>query len=566
MNLWVDGLLARISTRTALRIAASPGANPIHEYSGEGLRAAASTLVEQQQLTGKRRIVLILMPHCPELFLLHFGLVLAGHVPAILAWPTTRVDPEKYQRNLVHQLQRIPADMLITLPRLAENLRGCLPYQVSGCDTQGSATFEAVFRQRFVGSEAPAPAKSSVELPDNVLFLQFSGGTTGAQKCVPVTQRMLESQLERLRTRLQFSSEDGVVSWLPMYHDMGLIACLWFPLYCAAPSMHFAATDWLLRPELLLKFLSLYKCTFSWLPNFAFAYLAQRVPANAEGLNLSHVRGWINCSEPVRRASMHAFAEAYRALGVSTDQVLASYAMAENVFAVTQTEPGHPTRTLHRSEVNHAAVRPSEQGFELLDDVYSSSGRCLPDTRIRIVDSSGAARGDREAGEVHISSPSLFTGYWSADGIDPRALSDGWYKTGDYGFRDNDELFVIGRLKDMIIVGGQNVFPEDLECLAAGVAGVRSGRVVAFGLDDPELGTQSLAVIAEMAEPFDPEIASRIEQAIRATISACLGLAARYVRVMPAPWIVKSTAGKISRNDTRARFLAELAEAAEVTT
>jgi acyl-CoA synthetase (AMP-forming)/AMP-acid ligase II len=561
MNLWVEDLLARISARTALRIAASPGANPVHEYSGEGLRAAATALVEAQLPLGRRSVVLLLMPHCPELFLLHFGLVLTGHIPAILAWPTTRVDPEKYQRNLVHQLQRIPADRLITLPRLAENIRGSLPYEVSSCDTQGAASFEAVFRERFVAAAPPSSAPNTAPLPDDVLFLQFSGGTTGAQKCVPVTQEMLKAQLERLRLRLGFSPEDGVVSWLPMYHDMGLIACLWFPLYCGAPSLHFAASDWLLHPELLLKFLNLHKGTFTWLPNFAFAYLAQRRAAISSALNVSHVRGWINCSEPVRRSSINTFADAFAELGVSPEQLQSSYAMAENVFAVTQTDLGNAIRTVHRSRVTHSAVSPSEQAFELLDDVYNSSGRCLPDTRVRIVGGNGTMCADREAGEIQISSPSLFAGYWSADGIDSRSLSDGWYKTGDYGFCDAEELFVIGRLKDMIIVGGQNVFPEDLESIAAGVAGVRPGRVVAFGLDDPELGTQSLVVIAEMADGFDAEKASRMEQAIRGMISACLGLAARYVRVVPAPWIVKSTAGKISRNDTRARFLAELAEA-----
>src|SRR5262249_27209989 len=143
----------------------------------------------------------------------------------------------------------------------------------------------------------PAPAVD-VTLPDGVMFLQFSGGTTGAQKCVPVTQSMLEAQLERLRSRLDFSVQDGVVSWLPMYHDMGLIACLWFPLYCGGQSLHFAASDWLLRPELLLKFLTTYRGTFTWLPNFAFAYLAQRRDEVTSDLDVSHVKAWINCSEP----------------------------------------------------------------------------------------------------------------------------------------------------------------------------------------------------------------------------------------------------------------------------
>src|SRR5262249_42940211 len=150
---------------------------------------------------------------------------------------TTRVDPEKYQRNLIHQLRRIPADRLITLPRLAENLRESLPYEVTACSTANSGAFEATFSARAVADVWNPDPVARVKLPDGTLFLQFSGGTTGSQKCVPVTQPMLEAQLERLRKQLSFSEQDGVVSWLPLYHDMGLIACLWLPLYCGGHSL-----------------------------------------------------------------------------------------------------------------------------------------------------------------------------------------------------------------------------------------------------------------------------------------------------------------------------------------
>jgi fatty-acyl-CoA synthase len=398
------------------------------------------------------------------------------------------------------------------------------------------------------------------------LFLQFSGGTTGSQKCVPVTRRMLEAQLDRLRDRLGFSEADSVVSWLPMYHDMGLIACLWLPLYCGAPSLQFAAGDWLLRPELLLQFLERYHGTFTWLPNFAFAYLAQRRAAITQACDLKQVRAWINCSEPVRRSSMTAFAQAFSDLGVSPAALQASYAMAENVFAVTQTDVAAPLRHVPRALVHHGALGPSARTHEVLDELYVSSGRCLADTSVRVVGGDGSGCAECEAGEIHIRSPSLFGGYWSEDGLDQGTLqNDGWHATGDYGFCDQGELFVIGRLKDVIIIGGQNIFPEDPETLAARVPGVRPGRVVAFGFDDRALGTQSLGVVAEMADTFNRQSADRIEAEIRSLIFACLGVAPRHVLVVPARWIVKSTAGKISRKDTRARFLQQLAAASTAT-
>ena len=135
--------------------------------------------------------------------------------------------------------------------------------------------------------------------------------------------------------------------------------------------------------------------------------------------------------------------------------------------------------------------------------------------------------------------------------------SDGWYATGDFGFLDAGELFVVGRLKDLIIVGGQNVFPEDVESLAAGAPGVRPGRVVAFAIDDARLGTQSIAIVAELSGDFDADAAATAEAEIRALVTAGIGIAPRHVTAVPRPWIVKSTAGKISRGDTRRRFIEE---------
>ena len=139
------------------------------------------------------------------------------------------------------------------------------------------------------------------EAPDDAVFLQFSGGTTGAQKCVVVTGAMLETQLGKLAATLAFGTSDSVASWLPMYHDMGLIACLWLPLWSGAPSLQFSAQDWLMDPGLLFRLMERFRGTFSWLPNFAFSYLAAQ-RARMQPASLAHVRAWINCSEPVRQS------------------------------------------------------------------------------------------------------------------------------------------------------------------------------------------------------------------------------------------------------------------------
>jgi acyl-CoA synthetase (AMP-forming)/AMP-acid ligase II len=176
--------------------------------------------------------------------------------------------------------------------------------------------------------------------------------------------------------------------------------------------------------------------------------------------------------------------------------------------------------------------------------------------RLRIVGKDGSLCADFVAGEIQLQTSCLFEGYWSREGFRRDAFTDDeWYRTGDFGFVSDGELFVIGRVKDIIIVAGQNIFPEDVEVVASQVAGVYPGRVVAFGIDNDELGTQSVGVVAEMKDEFEPVKAEEMEREIRSLIVASLGVAPRYVSVVPKRWIVKSTAGKISRHDTRDRLL-----------
>jgi acyl-CoA synthetase (AMP-forming)/AMP-acid ligase II len=550
--------LQRSADRVCLRIVESPGARVVREFTGERI-LEAQEFARRQEVAEDARVVLLLLPHSPELFLLQIGLTLCGKTPAVLPWPTTRVDGVKYQRNLLQQLNQLPADRLITLPQLAKNLAPSVSFSVSGCGLAAGGQFESMFLERFsVTAQGTARAAKKHALPDDALFLQFSGGTTGTQKCVVVTKAMLSAQVRALSRALQENDSDGLVSWLPLYHDMGLIACLYFPLLTGIPSLHFSASDWLLRPEQLFQYIDDYRATFCWLPNFAFSYLAQRRDMMENSYSLGHMRAWINCSEPVRQRSVQDFTERFRDWGVVAGSVQTSYAMAENVFAVTQSTIGQPLAMVNRSHVKGGALIDRSDGFELSDANYVSSGRCLDGMNVRIAGIDGSPCPDWVAGEIQLQTSCLFDGYWGRDGFRRDLFTaDGWYMTGDFGFVANEEVFVIGRMKDIIIVAGQNVFPEDLESLTSQIAGIYPGRVVAFGVDDEELGTQTIGVVAEMAGEFDSASADRLEKEIRRQIIAALSVAPRYVSVVPQRWIVKSTAGKLSRGDTRDRFLKE---------
>jgi acyl-CoA synthetase (AMP-forming)/AMP-acid ligase II len=487
-------------------------------------------------------------------------LVLEGYCPAVLPWPTTRIDAEKYQRNLLHQLKVLAASCLITIPRLAENLGPDLPYPAMPCQIDNMERYDRIFSSPLSLSERSAPQVSPLSgLPAEAVFVQFSGGTTGMQKAVVVTASMLTRQLELLRQALDLSNSDSMVSWLPLYHDMGLIACFWFPLWFGRPSLQFANHDWLLNPELLFYYLERYRGTFCWLPNFAFSYLAQRHEYMTGQYSLESVRGFINCSEPVRHKSMRAFLEKFAGWGVRPTALHSSYAMAENVFAVTQSPLDREPATAPRSSIRNGHGRSPDLAFSVLDDVFVSSGKALPGNEVRIVNASAGVARDGVAGEIQIRTPSLFSGYWSGGGLDASSIcADGFYRSGDYGFLLHGELYVIGRTKDIMIIGGQNVFPEDVEAVVNTVPGIYPGRVVSFGIVDSEYGTEVIAIVAEMKGDHDSDGALKLEKEIRSLVLATVGIAPRHVAVVPERWIVKSTAGKISRNETRARFMREL--------
>ena len=211
-----------------------------------------------------------------------------------------------------------------------------------------------------------------------------------------------------------------------------------------------------------------------------------------------------------------------------------------------------------RSERNRAPL-----AFDLIDDVYVSSGAAVAGVRIRIVNSLGDVCAELEPGEIQISTESLFSGYWGSRGFTTSSFTgDGWYATGDYGFLAEGELHVIGRLKDIVIAGGQNIFPEDVEAVVNTVSGIYPGRVVAFGIENAH-DTESLIVVAEMKGGYERNRAAALEKEAAKLVVTAIGIGPGRVCVVPERWIVKSTAGKISRRETRERYLRELARPLE---
>ncbi len=353
-----------------------------------------------------------------------------------------------------------------------------------------------------------------------------------------------------------------VYSWLPLYHDMGLIACFMLPMVCHIPVVLQSPLDWVMHPETMLQIISEYRCTLAWLPNFAFQFVPRRTPRSRwTQYDLSSVRALINCSEPVRANSMLEFQNAFRAAGLKDAALQSSYAMAENVFAVTQSAIGEGDGPA-RLWADGPQFRGAHQIVPVAEGTpgavaFTSSGRLLPHHEVRIVSEAGAVLGDSQAGEILVKSDCLFEGYYNRPDLTAQAIVEGWYRTGDLGFRLRDELYVVGRKNDLLIIGGENIYPQDIEEIVAGHPAIHDGRAIAMGVYNPDLGTEDIVVVAEVEGEELLGNAGEIEGEIRSRVVAGMGVAVRTIFLKPPKWIVKSTAGKAARSATREKLLQE---------
>jgi fatty-acyl-CoA synthase len=300
----------------------------------------------------------------------------------------------------------------------------------------------------------------------------------------------------------------------------------------------------------------------AWLPNFAFQFVARRTPVALRAkYDLSSARALINCSEPVRANSMSEFQKAFSSAGLKSSALQSSYAMAENVFAVTQSaldRPDGPSRIW----ADGAQFRAAHQIVLVKEETpgavaFSSSGRALPSHKIRIISDAGAVLDDGFVGEILVKSDCLFDGYFNRPDLTAQALIDGWYHTGDLGFTSAGELFVVGRKKDLLIIGGENIYPQDIEEIVASHPAIHDGRVIAMGVYNPDLGTEDVVVIAEVEREELLTQAANIESEIRNLVVSGMGLAIRTILLKPPKWVVKSTAGKPARSATREKLLQE---------
>jgi acyl-CoA synthetase (AMP-forming)/AMP-acid ligase II len=505
---------------------------------------------------GRGDVVAIILQHGETLVAAFWGAILHGAVPSILPFLTEKLSPEKYRRDLAALFAITCPAAILTYAEFGEEARRAI------AEAPADAARPVVIDLTSVEPSPPDwHALGGVAAgADDIALLQHSSGSTGLQKGVALSHRAIFNQLESYSLAIRLApATDVIASWLPLYHDMGLIASFVMPVALGVPLVLLSPFDWVRAPARLLQAIAAYRATLCWLPNFAYNFTATRVrDRDLAGLDLSSMRAFVNCSEPMRAASHRMFADRFSSIGVRPEMLTTCYAMAENVFAVTQGGIEAPVlidcplaRDLRESR--HARLpEPGEDGdtVEML-----SAGRPIAGVEIRIVNSAGAPLAERHIGEICLRSNSMLTGYYHRDDATQSSIRDGWFFTGDYGYQAGEELFVTGRKKDLIIVGGKNVYPQDIELLVEEVEGTRPGRVVAFGLFDEAAGTEEIAVVAE-TDVIDEEALGQLREDIRRTIAQRSDVVARIIELVPPRWLLKTSSGKVARTANREKYLA----------
>lgn len=485
-------------------------------------------------------LVVLVGEHSEAVLYNFWGALLLGAVPSIFPFLSDKLDPARYFAGVRELVARSGVRAVLASDPLAAALDGLdvllLPLD---SNPDSSAAFGAF----------PSPDA------DSTAFLQHSSGSTGLQKGVMLSHRAVLNQIDSYSRAIALQPTDIIVSWLPLYHDMGLIAGFVLPLVAGVRLVLMSPFEWVRQPALLLHAIHRHRGTLCWLPNFAYNFLAQRVRENAlDDLDLSSLRAVINCSEPVYAESHRLFLERYRAYGLRETAMATCYAMAENTFAVTQSRIGTPPRI---DRVNRDALLV---GKHALPDqagtlTFVSCGAPIPGCEVRVVDERGAPLSERRVGEICVRSGSMLAGYYRQP--DANTLINGWYATGDLGYLADGELYITGRKKDLIIVGGKNIYPQDIENLLNDIDGLHPGRAVAFGVPNPQTGTEDIAVAAEV-ETDDPDARADIMRTVRGRVVQTLDVAVRYVHLVDSRWLIKTSSGKLARAANRDKFIQEV--------
>jgi fatty-acyl-CoA synthase len=530
-----------------------------HDMAAEAARRGAA--LSGMGLAKGDRLALV-VPAGDEFVLSFLGALFAGVVPVPIYPQLSFKNVEAYHETVAHIVRASGASLLLTTETAKPFVDPVAPM---------APGLRGVVSVDQLVADASDPRAAGVEVtPDDLALLQFTSGSTSRPKGVMVSHGNLAANAEAFMIHgLQRDpSVDKGVSWLPLFHDMGLIGFVVGPLFTNIPCVFLPAASFVRAPRLWLEKIHQHRGTITYAPNFAYALVAKRLKdKDVEGLDLSCLRIAGCGAEPIQAKALRDFAARLQPAGLDPGALLPSYGMAEATLAVTFVPLGGGVRT---DEVDLAeladgrATEASQAGAPVRSIV--DCGRPFPGHEVAIIDEAGRVLGERVVGQIVVSGPSVAVGYFEQPELSRetfKPLGGGgdarWLHTGDLGYLAGGRLFVCGRVKDVIIVRGRNYYPSDIEWAVGELSHGRRGTVVAFGVEadahgrlvEDGTGEEQLVVCCEGTAAD----ALSLRDGAAARIAEQFGLAVREVVVVPLASLPRTSSGKVQRRATRRMYV-----------
>ena len=523
----------------------------------DGARAVAAALVSRG--IRPQDTVALMLPTGQDFFFSFMGILFAGAVPVPIYPPAGAARLEEYAERQSRILRNADARALITF-RQAERLARLLKPRIP--------SLNFVVRTERLRKEGTRLAYTPARVtPESFGLIQYTSGSTGLPKGVVLSHANLLANVRAIGDGVAVQPDDVVVCWLPLYHDMGLIGCWLFSLCHKLPLVVMSPLSFLRRPERWLWALHAYRGTLSPAPNFAFELCVRKVPDDAiEGLDLSRWRVALNGAEPINPVTIERFVKRFGPRGFRPAAMMPVYGLAESTVALTFHPVGQSPQvdviereTFRRSRKAVPVSGSSDNGDgdgewpEALR--FISVGHPVLDHEVRIVNDDGRRIGERTEGHIEFRGPSATPGYYrNPEATRAIRTDDGWLRTGDLGYLGEGDLFITGRSKDLIIKGGRNIYPQEVESVAAEIEGIRAGCVAAFSVPNQKTGSEGLVVVAETRRK-NSEVRESLTAEIRRNIASVVKISPDDVRLVPPHTIPKTPSGKLRRAECRRLYL-----------
>jgi fatty-acyl-CoA synthase len=490
----------------------------------------ASVLKSKGFVKGDR--IAIIIPDSKDFILTFYGAVLAGIIPVPI-YPPFRPDMVQYLETAKHILKTSKANALATIPFLKGRFK--------------KMPVKEILTPDELEQKTDAEAVDEEVSLDDIAFIQFTSGSTSNPKGVMVTHRNIAHNVRCFMDEgMQLTPDDVGVSWLPLYHDMGLIGFVFGGTYKNIPIIFMPSLMFIKRTKEWLRLITKYKATITFAPNFAYGLCTARIK-DTSGLDLSSIRAAGCGSEPISYDNLINFARHFKSVNFKENSLLAAYGMAESTLAISFSPLGEGIKaeTIDADKLYEEGISvPTEEGNTIK---VVSCGKPFKLHDLAIMNKEGDMLPERQVGEVVVRGPSVTQGYYDNEKVTKDTIVDGWLHTGDLGYIANGDLYVCGRKKEIIIIAGRNYYPQDIEWAVNSVKGIRRGNVIAFGLKHGL--TESVAVTAEYRGLKKEE--EETKQKIKNAILDKVGIRVDTIELLPPGSLPKTSSGKLQRKKTQ---------------